>query len=231
MEEPLGFRLNRWEQNSYLLPDTQLPRKITEEQVNSIWIELIGTEPELQPASFLMRSARRPNASLTYSNTLGSAPCARRELLKLSTHPLTVMVELLETRPSWEAKAWASSVVAERYSEHQLNWEWRVETIDSFDPKYWRRIRLKDFNASVWISETDSSKIDPFLGASRLLHSIGWLVALGYPWWIFPKINDYLESHQIGWVGWLLSFLVLGNSFFLVFVYLVDRLNRRVRRA
>src|SRR5271166_3829461 len=42
------------------------------------------TQPELQPASFLMRSARRPNASLTYSNTLGSAPCARRELLKLS---------------------------------------------------------------------------------------------------------------------------------------------------
>ena len=41
------------------------------------------TQPELQPASFLMRSARRPNASLTYSNTLGSAPCARRELLKL----------------------------------------------------------------------------------------------------------------------------------------------------
>src|SRR5271165_5742169 len=39
---------------------------------------------ELQPASFLMRSARRPNASFTYSNTLGSAPCARRELLKLS---------------------------------------------------------------------------------------------------------------------------------------------------
>src|SRR5260370_41623432 len=42
------------------------------------------TQPELQPASFLMRSARRPNASLTYSNALGAAPCARRELLKLS---------------------------------------------------------------------------------------------------------------------------------------------------
>jgi hypothetical protein len=71
VEEPFGFRLNRWEQqNSYLFRDIQLPRKITEEHVNSIWIELIGTEPELQPASFLMRSARRPNASLTYSNTL-----------------------------------------------------------------------------------------------------------------------------------------------------------------
>src|SRR5271166_2408709 len=31
------------------------------------------TQPELQPASFLLRSAMRPNASLTYSNTLGSA--------------------------------------------------------------------------------------------------------------------------------------------------------------
>jgi len=42
------------------------------------------TNPDLQPASVLMRSARRPNASFTYSNALGSAPCARREPLKLS---------------------------------------------------------------------------------------------------------------------------------------------------
>jgi hypothetical protein len=40
--------------------------------------------PQLQPASFLRRSARRPNASFTYANALGSTPCARRELLKLS---------------------------------------------------------------------------------------------------------------------------------------------------
>lgn len=32
-----------------------------------------------QPASCLMRSARRPKASFTYSSTLGSAPCVRSE--------------------------------------------------------------------------------------------------------------------------------------------------------
>ena len=40
--------------------------------------------PQLQLASFWMRSAKRPNASFTYSNPLGSAPCARRALLKFS---------------------------------------------------------------------------------------------------------------------------------------------------
>lgn len=39
---------------------------------------------QLQPASFLIRSARCPNASFTYFNALGSAPCARKSLLKLS---------------------------------------------------------------------------------------------------------------------------------------------------
>jgi hypothetical protein len=40
--------------------------------------------PQLQPASFSMRSARRPNASFTYSNVIGSTPCSRNELLKRS---------------------------------------------------------------------------------------------------------------------------------------------------
>ena len=35
----------------------------------------------LQPANFLMRSARRPNASSTHSIVMGSARAARREFL------------------------------------------------------------------------------------------------------------------------------------------------------
>ncbi len=43
-----------------------------------------SSQLQLQPASFLIRSTMRPNASFTYSKALGSAPCACSELLKLS---------------------------------------------------------------------------------------------------------------------------------------------------
>jgi hypothetical protein len=42
------------------------------------------TQPDLQLESLLMRSTKCPKASFTYSNALGSTPCARRELLKFS---------------------------------------------------------------------------------------------------------------------------------------------------
>ena len=64
------------------------------------------------------------------------------------------MVELPETR-EWEAQACANAV-AKRYSKHQLNWTWEVETRDSFDSKYYRQTKLRNFNnAYVWIRDIE----------------------------------------------------------------------------
>ncbi len=77
---------------------------------------------------------------------------------------------------------------------------------------------------SVWVHKRDFAKFDRFIGAEKLLHMIGWLVAMCVPWWIFVRIGDALEGSFLrNWIGWPLVLIVLANSFFWI-GYLMSRI-------
>lgn len=64
----------------------EAPREVGIAQNSYARCDKVGTAENSgdQPASCLMRSARRPKASFTHSSTLGAAPCVRSESLKAS---------------------------------------------------------------------------------------------------------------------------------------------------
>jgi hypothetical protein len=142
---------------------------------------------------------------------------------------LTMIVELpLVTNEDSPRNATAAAGTVVRRYRHAIGdfeWDWNAEVVASFETERMNRVERRK-NVSVWVYSKDFSKLVPFIGAEKLVHAIGWLVAMFGPWWILYRAADTPEGSFLhGWLGWPVVLFGVANSLFWV-GYLMSRFAR-----